>query len=207
MSACTVELRTNARHGMGCLFSAATLSSTSASTSVSPPSTAAAPCFAVRPSGRESACTCAVLRCLPVTCVRLSKTAGSLRSMRATIASNSTSHASPSPPNTTNTDCQPSSRMSSGPDRSPRMEPTCSPAKMKDTARERSSGGDTRATMSMAAAGAAASPSPTRARDTQRPGTVDASSGTPAVANDHSPTPTGSIVLPPNRLDSHPDGS
>lgn len=60
--------------------------------------------------------------------------------------------------------------------------PTCSPPKMKLMARLRWSVGIARATMSVAADGATPSPSPTAARDRNRPGSVPASSGTPAVA-------------------------
>lgn len=88
--------------------------------------------------------------------------------------------------------------MMAGASRSPAIEPTFSPLKMKDIERDLSDFGALLEIMSIAAEGAIPSPKPTKARDRHKPGMVPARNGTKAVARDHNATPSGIISLPPN---------
>ena len=191
MSACTGVLRRNARQGIGMSASITPpwppLSCESAYSSTGAPADDAL-AAADRPTSSAA-------------------TSGSVRPTSASTFSNQRHQTRPSAPKLTNTASHPRLLMSGGAARSPRIEPTCRPENTKATARERSLGGTTRATMSVAAEGATASPRPTAAREMQRPGIVAARSGTLQVASDQSPTPAGSTLRPPSLELMTPEGS
>lgn len=121
--------------------------------------------------------------------------------------SNQSIHKKPMAPKLINTASHPKLLMSGGAARRPKIDPTCSPENTNATARDRSLAGTTLATISVAAEGATASPSPTAALERHRPGIVAARSGTPQVARDHRPTPAGSTRRPPSLELMIPEGS
>ena len=102
---------------------------------------------------------------------------------------------------------QPRRSIKYGPSSNPRIVPILSPPKISATAPERSDLGNILATISVAALGATASPTPTAARESTRVGTENAKAGIAAVAKDHMATPAGSMARPPKRAARKPPGS
>eukprot|EP00955_Chlamydomonas_euryale_P034417 349785-Chlamydomonas_euryale.AAC.10 len=86
------------------------------------------------------------------------------------------------------------------------MEPKCKPENAVETAPARFSAGMVRASMSMIAEGARASPRPTATRDMHSADMLVAANGRRAVAADHTPTAVGSMREPPARELSEPPG-
>jgi hypothetical protein len=94
-----------------------------------------------------------------------------------------------------------------GPTSKPNIVPRFSPPNMRAMAPERSLTGNIFETMSVAAEGEIASPTPTKALAPTKLGTEKANAGMAAVARDQVATPAGRMTLPPRTAVMKPPGS